>query len=202
MIPKQLEIQVVEWYHNAFYHPGETHIELSISQHFYWQNIRKIEHEICTKCKTCQFLKRKKKPPKEVEAIPWYTLCVDLIGKYQFTPRAGGKKFQIVPKGDEKRYKMTTKSGKSVYLQAVTMIDPATGWIEICTVLLAWTEFVANQVELAWLTCYPQPNKVIVDRVNEFLAEFRAMMINDYCIKVKQITSRSPQANAILERVY
>ena len=39
----------------------------------------------------------------------------------------GGKKFQILPKGDEKTYKMTTKSGKSVYLQAVAMIDPATG---------------------------------------------------------------------------
>ena len=26
------------------------------------------------------------------------------------------------------------KSGKSVYLQAVTMIDRTTGWIEICTV--------------------------------------------------------------------
>ena len=29
--------------------------------------------------------------------------------------------------------KMTIKSGKSVYLQAVTMIDPVTGWIEYHT---------------------------------------------------------------------
>ena len=46
---------------------------------------------------------------------------------------------------------MTTKLGKSVYSQAVTMIDQATGWIQICTVLSAWTHLVANQVELAWL---------------------------------------------------
>ena len=96
---------------------------------------------------------------------------------------------------------MTTKSGKSFYLQAVTMINPATGWIEIRTVPSARADLVANQVELAWLTRYPLPNKVIVDRGNEFLAEFREMIINDYGITVKPITSRNPQANAILERV-
>ena len=48
---------------------------------------------------------------------------------------------------------MTTKSGMSVYLQAVTMIDLATGWIEIRTVPSAQADLVANQVELARLTC-------------------------------------------------
>ena len=80
----------------------------------------------------CQFLKRNKKqyrelPPKKVETIPWDTLCVDLNGEYKFTPKGGGKKFQIVPKRDERKYKMATKSGRSVYLQAVTMIDPTPG---------------------------------------------------------------------------
>ena len=98
-------------------------------QHFCWKNVRKSVLEICTKCKTCQFLKRNKKqygkiPLKDAGTIPWDTLCVDLIGKYQSTPEEGGKKFQILPKGDEKKYKMTTKSGRSVYLQADTMIDP------------------------------------------------------------------------------
>ena len=41
-----------------------------------------------------------------------------------------------------------------------------------------------------------------MDRGNEFLAEFREMIINDYGIMVKPITSRNPQANAILERVH
>ena len=97
---------------------------------------------------------------------------------------------------------MTTKSGRSVYLQAVTMIDPSTVWIEIRTVPSALSDLVANQVELSWLTRYPLPNKVIVDRGNEYLAEFREMIINDYGITVKPITSRNPQANAILERVH
>ena len=51
--------------------------------------------------------------------------------------------------GNEKIYKMTMKSGKCVYLQAVTMIDPACGWIEICTVPSARADLVANQGELA-----------------------------------------------------
>ena len=34
VIPKQLEKQVVEWYHNVLYHSGGTRKELSISQHF------------------------------------------------------------------------------------------------------------------------------------------------------------------------
>ena len=41
------------------------------------------------------------------------------------------------------------------------MIDSATGWIEICTIPSAQADRVANQVELAWLTLYPLPNKWI-----------------------------------------
>ena len=73
--------------------------ELNIPQHFYWKNLRKTVHKTHAKCKTCQFLKRNKKqygkpPPKDVETFIWDTLCVDLIGKYQFTSKGGRKKFK------------------------------------------------------------------------------------------------------------
>ena len=77
---------------------------------------------------------------------------------------------------------MTTKNGKTDFLQAVTMIDPATGWIEIHTVHSAHADLVSNIVELAWLTRYPLPSKVIVDRGNEFLAEVKIMIQADYGI--------------------
>ena len=196
VIPEKLQKSLVEWYHLTLCHPGETRTELSITQHFYWKNLRKTVHEVCTKCHTCQFLKRGKRnygklPPKQAEAIPWETLCVDLIGKYQFTAKGGGKE-----------YKMKTKNGNTVYLQAITMIDPATGWVEIKAVPSARADLVANQVELAWLTRYPLPEKVILDRGNEFLAEFKALIEEDYGIPIKPITTRNPQANAILERVH
>ena len=82
------------------------------------------------------------------------------------------------------------------------MIDPVTCWIEIRTVSSARADLVSHQVELDWLMHYPIPNKVIVDGGNDFLAEFREIIINDYGKMVKRITSRNPQANAILERVY
>ena len=196
VVPKQLQTRIVQWYHTVLCHPGETRTELTISQNFYWKNLRKTVHDVCSKCDACQFLKRNKKnygklPPKEAESVPWDTLCVDLIGKYQFSPKSGGKK-----------YEMKTTSGKTVYLQAVTMIDPATGWVEIRALPGARADYVANQVELAWLTRYPKPNKIILDRGNEFLAEFKTLIREDYGITLKPITARNPQANAVLERVH
>ena len=47
------------------------------------------------------------------------------------------------------------------------MIDPSTGWIEIRFVLEARADLVANQVELACLTRYPLPDKIMVDRGKE-----------------------------------
>ena len=54
------------------------------------------------------------------------------------TPHKGGRK-----------YAMKGKKNKNVYLQATTMIDPATGWIEIRSMLEARADLVANYIELA-----------------------------------------------------
>ena len=196
VIPKQIQKRIVEWYHTTLSHPGETRTELTIAQHFYWKNLRKTVHDVCSTCDACQRLKRNKKhygklPPKQAEATPWQTLCVDLIGRYKLNPKGGGKK-----------YEMTTETGRVVYLQAVTMIDPATGWVEIRAVRSARADYVAQQVELGWLTRYPLPETVILDRGNEFLAEFTTMVEKDYGLKINRITTRNPQANAILERVH
>ena len=53
------------------------------------------------------------------------------------TPIKGGRK-----------YTMKDKKDQDVYLQAITMIAPATGWIEICSVPEVKADLVANQVEL------------------------------------------------------
>ena len=41
-----------------------------------------------------------------------------------------------------------------------------------------------------------------MDRGSEFKAEFYSMITTDYNIKPKAITTRNPQANAIIERVH
>ena len=74
------------------------------------------------------------------------------------------------------------KIGKSI------MMDPATGWIEICPVPSACADLVSNIVELAWLTRYPLPSKVTIFHGNEFSAEFKTMIQADYGITVKHIS--------------
>ena len=81
------------------------------------------------------------------------------------------------------------------------MIDSITGWIEIRTLPSARTDLVAHQVELAWLTHCPLPNKLKMDSGHESLANFRDMVRNDYSITVKPTTSWNPQVNSILEIV-
>ena len=66
-------------------------------------------------------------------------LCIDLIGKYRLIPNKEGRK-----------YAMKGKKDKDFYLQAITMIDPATGWIEIRSVPEARADLVAYQAELTW----------------------------------------------------
>ena len=192
VIPKLLKRRVVEWYHNALCHRWETCAELSIAQHFYLKELHKTVHDVCSKCKACQYLDKNKKQygnlsPKEAEGQSWDVVCEDLIGRYRFKPKDGGKKYQ-----------MTNENGKIIYLQAVIMI----GWIEICTVSSAQTNLVINQVELKWLTWYPLPSKVIVDQGNESLVKLKIMIQADYGIKIKAITSRNPLANSIWERVH
>ena len=63
------------------------------------------------------------------------------------------------------------------------MIDPATGWFELCTIEDKRADTIANLVEQTWLSRYPWPTKVIFDRGSEFMAEFADMVTEDYGIK-------------------
>ena len=142
--------------------------------------------DICQKCSTCQKSKRSYKkygklPPKEAETVPWDTLCVDLIGPYSF---------------------MHHPTKDKIKLWAVTMIDPVTGWFEIAEIKDKFAYTIANVVETTWLTCYPWPTQIIFDRGTEFQAEFAEMITKDYGLKKKPISTRNPQANAILERIH
>ena len=104
----------MEWYHTFLCHPGETKTEQTIRQHFIFKGIRPLIHDICSKFSVCQKITKHNKkygllPEKEAEVNPWEVLCVDLIGPYTVTKN--------------KREKIS--------LWCCTMIDPATGWVEI-----------------------------------------------------------------------
>ena len=82
------------------------------------------------------------------------------------------------------------------------MIDPVTGWFEMTQIHNKTAAEVADVAEKTWFTRYPYPNNIVLDRGKEFMAEFLQMIKNDYGLKVKPITTRNPQANAIIERVH
>jgi transposase InsO family protein len=185
VIPKSQQRAIVHWYHTTLCHPGETRTEQTIRQNLWWLNLRDDVHDICKKCPTCQLNKKHLTkygflPEKEAEGFPWEILCVDLIGPYTF-----------------KR-----KGKSSLRLWCVTMIDPATGWFEIREIPDKESGSVANLVETAWMTRYPWPNVLNFDRGTEFMGDFARMAKLDYGIKRKPITTRNPQANAIIERIH
>ena len=62
--------------------------------------------------------------------------------------------------------------------------------------------YVSNIVEQKWLTRYPWPEEITLDRGTEFMAEFTKMIEQDYNIIKKPVTKRNPQANSIVERVH
>ena len=198
VLPASLQKKAVEWYHYTLLHPGETRTEATIAQHYFWKGMRDTVKKACARCPTCQLTKKTSQklghlPSKKAEIRPWETLCIDLIGPYTI-------KFPRMPK--------TRKNSKSkpqpveLTLHCLTMIDPATGLFEIAQVKNKRADHVANVLELTWLTRYPWPEKIILDRGSEFMAEVRAMLKDDYGIKRSPITTRNPQANAICERAH
>ena len=195
VVPAELQKAITQWYHTTLSHPGETRTEATIKQNFYWKNLRQTVHEVCTKCPTCQRTKRSSKkyghvPEKLAEVTPWEKLCVDLIGPYSM------KKYKVIdPETKEEKQQTLT-------LWCVTMIDPATGWMEIKEIKTKEALHVADLVEQAWLTRYPWPQEIIFDQGTEFMGDFARMVEKDYGIKRRGATVRNPQANSIIERAH
>ena len=186
VIPKSMERQVTEWYHENLLHPGQKRLELTLRQHFTFIGLGPMTTRVCKACMVCKSLKANHKkygklPPKQPELIPWHTLCIDLIGPYPF--------------GDEKK-------GAAVTLHCMTMIDPATGWFDIVEIPNKRADYIANLLEMHWLSRYPWPTEVRMDRGKEFAAEVSQALRDDYGIERKLITTRNPQANAIIERIH
>jgi transposase InsO family protein len=186
VVPKKLQKHATAWYHNTLCHPGINRTEETIGQHLWWPKQREFITQYVKRCPTCQRNKRKKLsyghvPAKEAETVPWDKLCVDLIGPY----------------------KIRRKGRKDLVCKAVTMIDPATGWFEICQYDDKKSITVANIVEQEWFCRYPWPTQITFDRGSEFIGEdFQTMIKDSYGIQKKPITVRNPQANAVVERIH
>ena len=124
-----------------------------------------------------------KLPAKLAKKIPWNKLCVYIIGPYV-----------IVRKGKR----------KNLHLNAVTMIDPVTGWFEIAQYEDKIAISTANLVETSWMSRYPRLIKITYNQGEEFIGhEFIKYLINmEYRITAKPSTLGNPMSNSVLERIH
>eukprot|EP00957_Ditylum_brightwellii_P018385 1383843-Ditylum_brightwellii.AAC.1 len=91
---------------------------------------------------------------------------------------------------------------KDFILWCATMIDPVTLWFEIAEIETKRADTIANVVKTTWLTRYPYPTEVVLDRGKEFTTECSEMILKDYGVKKKPIIVRNPQENSIIERIH
>jgi hypothetical protein len=206
VIPKPLQRCATMWYHHYLQHPRHTRLKETMKAAIYWKGMRTTIRSITKSCKTCQINKKGSLqyghlPSKIVISTPWDALCVDLIGPYTL-------------KG---------KDGSSIDFMALTMIDPASSWLEVVelpTITRVMTKKVNGKertieeeifdkssdrisrlVNKIWLCRYPRCRYLIYDNGSEFKLHFETLC-DSYGIKRKPTTIKNPQANAICERVH
>ena len=183
-VPKDFRIKIMKWYHHYLCHPGEARMHKTLSSTLYWEKMEDQIRQFVKQCPTCERFKKQKKkyghiPPKNVELIPWDTVCIDLIGPYTVTDQKGNDRI----------------------LNAMTFVDPATGWFEIAEIIDKTSARISQLFNNTWLSRYPRPRKVIFDNRNEFKKDFLPLL-KDFSIKPTPTTIKNPQANSILERIH
>jgi len=80
------------------------------------------------------------------------------------------------------------------------MADPATGFLEKVEIGQKTADAIANWLEIHWLTRYPWPTEITMDKGKEFTREVSETLKNECDVKRKIVTSHNPQANSMIER--
>jgi transposase InsO family protein len=184
VIPSSLRLRILAWYHEYLAHPGMTRLEASLRQVFTWPKLSADVEQYVRTCKKCQLNKAQRKkygkiPLKKAEtSVPWNRVDVDMIGPW--TVKAANGTFK---------------------LQALTMIDPATGWFEVKDVNKPDADTCQKVFDDVWLSRYPRPEHLGFDGGSEYKAEFNQLRAN-YGLKRHETTAYNPQSNGIIERVH
>jgi hypothetical protein len=135
--------------------------------------------EVLHKCQLCKKQRKKygKLPLKNKEpGVPWNCVDLDMIGPWS----------------------VHASDGKTHELQALTMIDPATGWFGIFKVTEIHSKQCADAFNNIWLSRYPRPQHVGYDNGSEFKKVFDNMQTT-YGLKKHNSTTANPQSNGIIE---
>ena len=188
-IPRSLRSRLLAWYHEMLLHPGADRMYQSIAQHFIWPSLRSDVSTLVRECSTCQLFKGQRKKYGHLPIIqhdqhnePWATIAVDTIGPW------------IIPQADPTQEK--------VKLQALTIIDVATNFMEIAALPDKEASTVAQALDQVWFSRYPRPVNCIHDNGSEFVGFEFQELLQSYGVNSKLTSVKNPQANGVLERTH
>jgi hypothetical protein len=192
-VPEALRSQLLQWYHITLQHPGIKRMQATVREHFYWPGIDAAVEQLVHACPICQqykitAVKRYGKIPLPTTEpiLPWEEVHVDLIGPWPV------------------QYDSSTTPGKTSIekIQALTIIDKATGWPEFIATQNKSSYHISILFDSNWLCRYPRPKRVIHDNGTEFTGSEFQELLSSYGIKAKSTSVRNPKSNGVIERVH
>jgi len=192
-LPVSLRGALMQWYHTSLQHPGIKRMQATIKESFYWPGMDAAIDAVVRacpvfqKCKITAFKKYGKIPlPTYRNYTPWEEVHVDLIGPWDV------------------RYNSTSVPGKTTIekIQALTIIDKATGWPEFVAICNKTSYHIAISFDSEWLCRYPRPARVVYDNGAEFTGQEFQELLDSYGIKPVATTVHNPKSNGVIERVH
>lgn len=141
-VPLSLRGDILQWYHTSLQHPGIKRMQATVKENFYWPGMDATIDAVvracavCQKCKITAVKKYGKIPlPTHRNYAPWEEIHVDLIGPWDV------------------RYYSTSVPGKTTIekIQALTIIDKATGWPEFVVIRNKTSYHIAILFDSTWL---------------------------------------------------
>lgn len=183
-LPDALLHDAVKWYHLVLGHLGKSRLYDTMKQHLYHPDLLNKIEEVVLKCDTCQRQKANLRghghtAGREASAIPWQTVCVDLIGPWTLNV-----------------------DGEETPFLALTIIDPVTNLVELVRLEDKTSAHVALMFENTWLSRYPRPLHCVYDQGGEFTGHPFQRVLATHNIRRHPISSKNPQANSICERMH
>ena len=176
---------IILWYHQALNHIGMKRLEDTINAHFWHPRLQARVKQLISKCDACQRYKLNRHsyshlPPREALVAPWHEVAVDLIGPF----------------------KVPLPNGRTLSLQALTIIDTVSKLAKIILVRNKTAKHVGQQFENSWLSRYPRPARCLFDQGTEFLGKGFQSVLHNAGIKPVPLTVKNPTGNAICERLH
>jgi transposase InsO family protein len=174
LIPKSLQKKVLNFYHTNYGHPGATRLYESMRIAIYWRGMQTQAKSYVDKCTPCNENKRTNTKYGHLPITKAEELPWQTIQIDSFGPWNG--------------------------IKGITIIDPATRFIEIHEQSDDTSETAARIVNSEWLCRYPKPIRCIHDQGPNFRGIAFRSLLEDYGIKNVPITVENPQTQGIVER--